>query len=384
VAFCFLLQVSISPKLAAAQSGTAETTRDVSRIQPGTYTDSKGQQTPMAIIDMSAGDTHLNSTTTPSEGRLSRWFDLQMASLGTRYRFSGNSERITTANQLQYQATFKGRVKLDRGGRLSLNASVSSGGNFMAGWNRTGWGTGMAQTNLFLKQLYFSARPAAGVEVSYGGLDIPRDESTDITSYTYEGYIMGERVRVNRPRDLFFDEVSVTYGYLGDLNSPGVSKRFHRLRQSNFHRFILAKRIGERARASADYTFESGVETIREAVRVHVPELRLIDMLHFEAYQIPGNRPGHGLAVYSERAIHRRLTIGGGYSQVDRHMLNSDRYGQGNRIFFDSHLTINQALAVQTYLTHAVAGESVPSPRNRFDVVLSYNLLHHLVRTGMF
>jgi hypothetical protein len=187
-------------------------------------------------------------------------------------------------------------------------------------------------------------------------------------------------------RDRIFGhyQVSVTYGYLGDLNSPGVSKRFHRLRQSNFHRFILAKRIGERARASADYTYESGVETIREAVRVHVPELRLIDMLHFEAYQIPGSRPGHGLAVYGERAIHRRLTIGGGYSQVDRHMLNSDRYGQGNRIFFDSHLTINQALAVQTYLTHAVAGESAPSPRNRFDVVLSYNLLHHLMRTRMF
>ena len=27
---------------------------------------------------------------------------------------------------------------------------------------------------------------------------------------------------------------------------------------------------------------------------------------------------------------------------------NSDPYGQGNRVFSDSHLTINQALAVQT------------------------------------
>lgn len=46
--------------------------------------------------------------------------------------------------------------------------------------------------------------------------------------------------------------------------------------------------------------------------------------------------------------IHRRLTIGGGNPQVDRHVPNSDPYGQGNRVFSDSHLTINQALAVQT------------------------------------
>jgi hypothetical protein len=118
------------------------------------------------------------------------------------------------------------------------------------------------------------------VELVYGGLDIPHHESTDITSYSYEGSVMGERIRLNRPRELFFDEVSVTYGYLGDLNSSGVNKRFWQLTQSNFHRFILAKQIGERARASADYTFESGVETTREAIRVCLPELWLTDMLH--------------------------------------------------------------------------------------------------------
>jgi hypothetical protein len=222
------------------------------------------------------------------------------------------------------------------------------------------------------------------VELAYGGLDIPRDESTDITSYSYEGYVMGERIRLNRPRELFFDEVSVTYGYLGDLNSSGVNKRFRRLTQSNFHRFILAKQIGERARASADYTFESGVETTREAIRVRLPELWLIDMLHFETYQVIRKRTGYGLAVYGERPVHPRVRIGGGYSQIDRHMLNSERYGEGERVFLTSHLTVSPLLTVMAFFTRGVASNPPSSPRNRFELILSYDLLRHLKRTGIF
>jgi len=175
---------------------------------------------------------------------------------------------------------------------------------------------------------------------------------------------MGERIRVNRPRNFFFDEISVTYGYLGDLNSPDANKRFRRLRQSTFHRFIVVKQIGERARATADYTFESGIETAREAIRVRIPELRLIDN--------------------GERSLHPRVRIGGGYSQIDRYMLNSDRYGQGKRVFLTSHLTVSPVLTVMTFFTRGLAGDPPPSPRNRFDLLLSYDLLRHLKRTGLF
>jgi hypothetical protein len=189
---------------------------------------------------------------------------------------------------------------------------------------------------------------------------------------------------VNRPRNFFFDEISVTYGYLGDLNSPGVNKRFRRLTHSDFHRFILLKQIGGRARASADYTFEAGIETAREAIRVRIPELRLIDMLHLETYQSIRKRAGYGLAVYGERSLHPRVRIGGGYSQVDHHMLNSDRYGQGKRVVLTSHLTVSPVLTVMTFFTRGLAGDPPPSPRNRFDLILSYDLLRHLKRTGIF
>jgi hypothetical protein len=140
---------------------------------------------------MKASDTHLVDSNPTSEGRINRWFVLETASIGSQYRFSRTPKGAIAADQLQYQASFKGRFKFDSRGRLDLNASLSTGSNFRAGWNRTGWGSGRAQTNLFLKQLYLAARPVQGVELSYGGLDIARDESTDITNYSYEGYIMG-------------------------------------------------------------------------------------------------------------------------------------------------------------------------------------------------
>jgi hypothetical protein len=109
--------------------------------------------------------------------------------------------------------------------------------------------------------------------------------------------VVGERVSVKRPLELFFDDLSLFYGYAGDFNTPNLIRRADHLTQSNFHRFILRKDIGERVWISADYAFQSGVPTWREAVRVRTPELRAIDTIHAEVYQIPGTRTGRGLAA---------------------------------------------------------------------------------------
>jgi hypothetical protein len=195
---CILFQISSALKV-AAQSQTGVANRgDCTRVpsnevntHAGAPVEAAVKPSRRAIIDMKASDTHLVDSNPTSEGRINRWFVLETASIGSQYRFSRTPKGAIAADQLQYQASFKGRFKFDSRGRLDLNASLSTGSNFRAGWNRTGWGSGRAQTNLFLKQLYLAARPVQGVELSYGGLDIARDESTDITNYSYEGYIMG-------------------------------------------------------------------------------------------------------------------------------------------------------------------------------------------------
>jgi hypothetical protein len=350
----------------------------------GTPPPSASRPTTQMIIGMKTGDTHLVASTTSHEGKIARWFELQTASISTRYHFIENAGDVTTANNNQYQAVFKGRFKFDPRGHYSINAGVFPGRTFTGGWSDSGWGTGRTRTNLFLKQLYFSAQPVLGLELQYGGLYISHGESTEITSYDYDGYIMGQRVSLTRPRNFFFDEVSITYGSFGDLNRASINKRFHRLKQSNYHQFLVAKYIGERTKVSTDYTFESGVDTLREAVKIHLPELRVIDTFLFENYQRASPDFGYGFGIYGEKKLDPRFTLGGGYAQIDRSMLNSDRFPRGKRLHLNGHLTISPEFSVTVAFTQAVGNTSAALPRTRLDVAFSYNLLHSLRRIGFF
>src|SRR5215469_14458903 len=293
----------------------------------------KARNQTSCIVDLKPGDVRLFAPSVSPAGKLHRWLDLQAASVATQYVFAKTGRGVTAATQQQYQVAVKGRFKLDAKGRVGINAGLYSGATFIAGFNNTGLGMGEAQSNLYLKHLYLSALPLDGVEVQYGSLDVWHDESTDITGYAYNGYVAGERVSIKRPRELFFDDISVAYGYVGDLNSPNAIGRLHRLGQSNFHRFMLKKNIGERAWVSADYAYQSGIETWREAIRIRATELRVLDTVHAEVYEVSRIHPAYGFAAYGEKALLSRFIVGGGYADIDRTMLNSDRFGRGKRIF---------------------------------------------------
>ena len=320
----------------------------------------------------------------PPAGKLSRWLDLQAASLGTQYVFAKNGLGITTANQQQYQVAIRGRFKLDAKGHVAVNAGLYTGASFLTGFNNTGLGMGEAQSNLYLKHLYLSALPFDGVEVQYGSLDIWHDESTDITGYAYNGYVDGEPVSVKRPRELFFDDISVAFGYVGDLHSPNAIGRLHRLGQSNFHRFMLKKGIGERAWITTDYSYQAGMETWREAFRIRATELRVLDTFHAEIYEVSRVRPGYGFAAYGEKAVLSRLVVGGGYADIDRTMLNSDRFGRGKRLFLTTKIPINEALGILTFATQATDHNASNMPQQRVDIGIYYNLLYHLRKTHIF
>jgi hypothetical protein len=336
------------------------------------------------IVDLKPGDARLFAPSKSTAGRLRRWLDLQAASVGIQYLFAENGLDVTTANQQQYQVAVRGRFKFDADGRFTINAGLYSGSNFIAGSDNTGLGAGKAQSNLYLKHLYLNALPIHGVEVQYGGLDIWHDESTDITGYAYNGYVVGERVSIKRPRDLFFDDISIAYAHAGDLSTPNVFRRLHRLTQSNFHRFMLRKNIGERAWVSADYAFQSGVPTWREAVRVRTTELRVVDAFHAEIYEVSRLHSGYGLAAYSEKMVHPKFIVGGGYADIDRPMLNSDRYGRGKRLFVTIKIPVNKTLSVLAFTAQATDHATTNLPQQRIDIGLYYNLLHPLQKTGLF
>jgi hypothetical protein len=316
--------------------------------------------------------------------KLGRWFEVQNATLSSRYRFIENSSGFTTSNHLQHREIFKGRFKFDPKGRLSLNAGIFSGRTFVGGWNNTGWGTGDAQANLALKQLYLSAALPHGLSVEFGGLYLSRGRSTEITTYDDDSYIVGERVALARPHSLFFDEISVTYAYLGDTNAPNLLKRFDRLGQSNYHQFLVAKKISDRLAVSADYTFDAGRETLRQAIELtpRTRGRRILDLVRFESYERMDVHPDYGFAAYGERALTKRLTTGFGYAQIDPRYggLNGDRFGNGNRFYLMSILVLFPEFSVSVYLTRAFEN-GVPVPLGtRLDIVFSYNLLRALKR----
>jgi hypothetical protein len=96
-------------------------------------------------------------------------------------------------------------------------------------------------------------------------MSILKGESTEITTYDEDGYVIGERVSVRRPRELFFDEMSATVGYLSSVPAEiGFSRRLKYLNdRPNYGHYLVGKKFGTRGGVSADFTSVDGARTWR-------------------------------------------------------------------------------------------------------------------------
>ena len=88
---------------------------------------------------------------------------------------------------------------------------------------------------------------------------------------------------------------------------------------------------------------------------------------------------------HANRRWIRQLVAKLGRSMLYRSaMLNSDRYGRGNRLFLTVKVPINRAFSVVMFATQATTHASTNAPQQRIDIGLFYNLLYHLQKTGLF
>ena len=190
-----------------------------------------------------------------------RWLDVDAASISIRYRLVRGTSG-TRFNQAQTQDVLRGRVKLDAGAHVAVGFTVQSGAGFPSSWNNTGLGTGDRRSSVFLKHLFADVTPIGGVEAQYGGLGLAHGENSEMTAYDNDGYLVGGRVSLRRPKDVFFDDVTVTVGYLGDLTTSNVFTRFEHLDRHNFTQILVAKHLNAHVQASTDYVdndLEGGV-----------------------------------------------------------------------------------------------------------------------------
>jgi len=292
------------------------------------------------------------------------WLDLQSVSLGMRYRMLENSLGARAQNWSDHHQGLKLKLKLDPAARYSLSAVASNGGSFIAGWNLRGL-NGRSSNRLFLKQLFVTAKPIRGMEFQYGGLGIARGESTEITSYDNDGYLMGQRLTLASRRVV--DELTVTAGYLGDLRSPSVTDRWHRLADVNYGQLLVRKAFTKQLTATADFTSDAGERTLRQAMVIR--PATAVDLIRLEAYERVSGDGGAGGAITAEKPFGRTRLAASLASVDDRYRpVNGDRYGRGRRLSFTSTTALTRDVSLQIFLTHALGEHAALPNRTRLDV----------------
>jgi hypothetical protein len=336
-----------------------------------------------AVVGCAAARTARVQKPPAAAAKSHRWVDLQVAQLDARYRYMDSSAGVTTANQMQQRETFRAGIKFDKAGRYSLQMGALSGHNFNASWDPSGPGTGDTSLHLYMRQLFLTAAPIKGVEVQFGGIAPVRGESTEITSYDNDGFLVGERISVRRPKQTHLDEIALTVGHLGDIETPNVFRRFDGLAHHNFAQILTARRFGSRTSASLDWTSAGPDDTFHEAIRIGIKESRVVDGVRLEFYERVTGVTGKGFAVSVDRALTRTFTMSGGYATVDRAaVLNGDRFLRGRRGFVDVRYALTPELSLSTYFTRAFRNDFAVPLRTRFDVVITYNVLRGLQRAG--
>ena len=239
---------------------------------------------------------------------------------------------------------------------------------------------------VYLRQLFLSAEPVKGVEAQFGGISINHGVNTEATSYDDDGYMVGERITVKRPKQLWLSEASFTRGYLGDLYTPNFFARGQQLAVTNYSQFLGRKDFGTRISLSADYTVSAPegltkIKTTREAIFANVPESKVLDGVRFEAYQrinlayVAGVdtgglafRDGKGYALTLTRRLSTLGSVDAGLVDIDGMSLvylganpqaailglglNGDQYGLGNRFFIRPTIALTPSLSLVGFFTH--------------------------------
>lgn len=317
----------------------------------------------------------------PSSVRIKRWFELDTLAISLRYRHIANNVNLHAADVGQFQFQAKGHFKFDSKGKYSVYAGVYTGNSIESGWGSTGWGTGKAVTNLFVKQLYFQAKPVKELEVQFGSIAPNNGENTEVTGYDNDIYLMGERITIKAPRHLYFDEISATNAHFGDFRTPSVFRRFDGLDKSNYHQFLVRKKVNKNVTVSADYTFEAGRDTFRQAVKFSIPGFRIFDLMRFENYQRIDPEKDYGFGIYGEKTLRKRLLLYSGFSRIDTPMVNGDRYGRGNRIYGGWNLKMTREFTFSGILLQGIGPlPAANTPRTRFEAIVTFNILETLRR----
>ena len=319
---------------------------------------------------------------------LRRWFEFQQFTLSTRYRFIENNKDVTTSNQEQYKESVRARVNLDPRKRYTVNMGFFTGATFTSSWNNLGIGnnTVFVGKDHYFKQFYAAAAPITGLEFHYGGIYANRGETDEWVGFDDDNYLVGERVSVRRPKELFLDELTVTRAAIGPLAPANLGRRWDGLKNPNFTQVLGVKRFNQRVSGSLEYNRQIGADILRAAVTLHFSAKAPLSTVRYEQYRRVNLNAASGFSLWADRPITKYVRLQGGYVAVDQFYggWNADKMQSGRRFFLNATIPIYGPLCAAVYVTRALdAPYAVPIDR-RFDAMVTYDVLNTLRRTGIF
>jgi hypothetical protein len=258
----------------------------------------------------------------------------------------------------------------------------------------------------YLRELYFSASPVKPITVEFGSFGIERGYASEITTFDEDGYIAGERIAFHSPKHLFFDEVKFTNAFFGDFATANFFQRGGSLKSFNYRQVSARKRLNDRIGFSADYTWLSGTDTLREALIVKTRELKVIDSVRFEAYErlnaitFPGGSwpygpvaplpvsGGSGFSVALNEKI-GKLSGDLGYADIDQNYsvyansrffhaegfaLNGDTIAEGKHPFIHAAYQLAPGVSAVGYYTHGLTSQGFDPNRQGWTAGMSFDL----------
>ena len=295
--------------------------------------DSKKKDDPKKAESKTSSETEAKPAS-PSV-KENRWFDLNKAEVSFRVRYIDGVPKAVQkhSTNLQHRELVDGRFKFDKDAKYTLNLHASSGYYFTRSFAETGVGLPWNQEqgwDFFLRHMYFSAKPIKGVEIQYGSMPFSTGVLEENTTWDLDGYVDGQRLTIKRPDKLFFDEATVTFGYVGDLFTPNVFRRLHRMGEVNYRQFLVTKNINSRFAMTAEYESKNGtvstdkktpanVQTIHSGVKIDARGSVIADRVWMDFYHRINPEPGWGFNLHAEKGFMKdRLVIGYGYTQIDK------------------------------------------------------------------
>jgi hypothetical protein len=310
-------------------------------------------------------------------------FEVPQADVYARYRYIDNTSGVVTSDDLQYR--FTGRLKLNsRKTGTYAGSRIETGSSIASSWSNSGIGKSPAEWVLNVKTLFVGQRVSKKAEVEIGSMDFEYGAGTEALYADQDSYTEGYRLRIHDLEGKFLpSKVVMHFGYVGDFNKVNTFGRMHRLGEINYVQIVAEKKLAKWMTASAEFDRLRGLNLIRSAGNMTLPDSWLVNDLRIETVARLNDSATAGWALQVVKTKNRLGSFNPGiyYSHLPtgvyrvgtaQALVNGDMYGTGKRIGVTAKRQVTKAFDVSALITRKL--ESEPGFRWRAQIVGRYQL----------